>query len=388
MAVSVLAVPPTSPTIISASYSAVYKLSSNVYGTAGVTQFRFLAEIVAGPIDLGSKYTVVSESPNVGYIDMANTFRELIALSAFQYQSVLTLPSITIPEGDDAPTIDTVSVLIKEQYFLNGVFTENTFAGGAFNHIVARGFSDDANKDWIYDNWWRYNGLEDFFPFSGKMPVIYRTFAKRDSWPSTGSEPWLNIRVNRLNDNFPMYDLTVQRTLFELSGAFYYPITSAASDNDAFTGVHIRVGTRPTAVGTITVQDDFNIERNVAECEDPETLLMFQDRFFQWAFMSFTKKSYVTMNAQPQRTESPNGRYRYNVDTSDVILLNTDFVPEGWNPLFRDIIATEKAYLVASDGSLEEVTTVPNSFRFQTSRNDNLIQYSISVRKSVDNFNP
>lgn len=115
---------------------------------------------------------------------------------------------------------------------------------------------------------------------------------------------------------------------------------------------------------------------------------MFQDRFFQWAFMSFTKKSYVTMNAQPQRTESPNGRYRYNVDTSDVILLNTDFVPEGWNPLFRDIIATEKAYLVASDGSLEEVTTVPNSFRFQTSRNDNLIQYSISVRKSVDNFNP
>ena len=386
MAVTIVSNPPQTPTIISASRPAIIKLTSDKYGTAGVTQFRYLATIVAGAVDLGTKYTVVSESPNIGYIDCANTFREMIALSEDVYNAPGSpLPKITTIHGDNAQTTDLIQVQVFEQYYLSGVFTQN--AGLVMNFIVARGFTDDVNFDWLYDNWWRYNGLENFIPFSGAMPLVYRQFTDRPGWNPLA--PYLNINVSRLNDGFPMYDMWITRTSFEYTGCVYFPITSAASLDPAFTGVHIEVGISVSAGHSEVVQDTYNIEKTIEICdEDEEAVLMFQDRFYGWSFMSFAKKQYTTIGTEPQRAEAPTGRFRYNVDSSDVILLNTDWMPEQMNPLFRDLIATEQCFLVDSGGDLEAVTIVPNSFRLQTSRNEGLIQYSISVRKSVDNFKP
>jgi hypothetical protein len=48
MAVTVASNPPVSPNVISASYPAIIELTSTVYGTANITQFRYVAEISAG----------------------------------------------------------------------------------------------------------------------------------------------------------------------------------------------------------------------------------------------------------------------------------------------------------------------------------------------------
>jgi hypothetical protein len=111
--------------------------------------------------------------------------------------------------------------------------------------------------------------------------------------------------------------------------------------------------------------------------------------------MSFSKKSRVQVNTTNQLAEAPtgsypdSGRYRYNVEASETLTLNTDWMNDNQNELLKDLIATPRAYLVSpTDGSLEQVTVVPNSLQLQTSRNDGVFQYSMSFRKSVDNFAP
>jgi hypothetical protein len=386
MAVTVISQPLLTPNVISASYPAVFKLSSNIYGTANVTQFRFLAEIVSGADDLGTKFTVVSEDPNIGYIDVANTLRELLHLEPWQEGGAVDdwLTEITSykRQGDLVRRLFTIT--IKEQYFLSGVFTENALAPVVIQ--AARGFSDDANRLWSLDNWYRFNGLSDFMPYSGKMPIVYPIRTDAVGW-SAGS-PYMNIVVKTYPGGGVIGSWWFDRTTADVLGVVYvrcYYVGITDQADRKYITIESFISTVNGSGGVL--QETVQLDNNVTDCEDGETVLMFRDRFFQWSFMSFTQKHFTTTNTQPQRAEAPTGRYRYNVDASDNLLLNTDWVPEGWNPLFRDLIQTEECYLVNADATLEEVTIVPNSFRYQTSRNDGLIQYSISVRKSIDNFN-
>lgn len=386
MAVTIVSHPPYSPTLISASHPAVFKLSSNIYGTANVTQFRFLAEIVGGLIPLGTKYTVVSEDPNIGYIDIANTMREILLLSEESTTAGEELTKLTVPKRQKNLVRYNYFITIKEQYYLSGVFTENALSSVTI--AASRGFSDDADYDWIYDNWYRYNGLANFLPYSGKSKLVYPIRTDAAGWNPAAN--YMNVQVWRYPGAVQIGDFWFDRTLLDYRGVVYVPIYYVGeTDTDTFT--HIRINSEISVINGSgeVLQEWLQIDRNVTTCVDEETILMFKDRFFNWSFMSFTKKFRTTINTQPQQAEGVDGRFRYNVDSSDTILLNTDWCEEIWNDLFRDLIGTDACFLVdGATGDLEKVTIVQNSFRIKTGRNDGLIQYSIQIRKALDNFKP
>jgi len=390
MAVTVTSNPPVSPNVISASYPAIIEMTSTVYGTANVTQFRYLAEVTASGSAIGSKYTVpVAPSASNGYFDVSELFKLALKLSHIEYAaSGDEITTITGPWRQlELPNV-TFTVQIKEQYYLSGVFTTN--AGSLLTFVAGRGWTDSATYIWGYTNWYQYNGLSNFVPYSGLNRILYAQRTADPSWNPTGTHAWLKIAltwkttagVTMTTDNY-WFDRTTAGRLFVVYVPLFKNLTSNAAN---FGSVEINVSTSPSSGGAETLEETLTFEKNVETCVDDEAIVMFRDRFFQWSFMSFTKKQNTTVNTQPQQAESNEGRFRYNIKASETLTLNTDWMVDGVNEMFKDLVASEQCFLMSSDGSLEAVTVVPNSLRLQTSRNEGLHQYQMQFRKSLDNF--
>jgi len=388
MAVTVITNPSISPNVISASYPAILEMTSNIYGTANVTQFRYVAE-VAYLSALGTKYTVPTDpTASNGTFDVSELFKIVLKLSRYQWATTTDITKITWPiQQAEYPNV-TFTVQIKEQYYLSGVFTTNSAALLTF--VAGRGWTDRANNIWGIVNWWQYNGLTNFIPYSGASRILYAQRTEDSGFVATGTNPYMNIRrtwktiagVTKQVDNWEF-----DRTAASYSKVVYVALYKSGQSDDADYGsVEIQISTRPSIGGADTVEETLEFYKNLETCVDDEAVVMFRDRFFQWSFMSFSKKQNTTVNTQPQRAESNTGRFRYNVKSSDLLTLNTDWMPDQVNEMFKDLIATEQCYLVATDGSLEQLTVVPNSLRLQTSRNEGLHQYTMQFRKSLDNF--
>ena len=389
MAVTVTSNPPVSPNVISVSYPAIIEMTSTVYGTANVTQFRYLAEVTAGGSAVGSKYTVpVAPSASNGYFDVSELFKLALKLSHLAYGKTteITKESWALAQAEAANI--TFTVQIKEQYYLSGVFTTNT--GSLLTFIGGRGWTDRTNDIWGIVNWWQYNGLGNFIPYSGLSRIMIAIRTDDPSWTATGTNPYMNIKRTWKNvsggtkqvDNWEF-----DRTAAGYLDCVYCPLYKSGQSDDAdFGSVELVLSTRPSVGGADTVEETLEIYKNLETCVDDEAVIMFRDRFFQWSFMSFTKKQNTTVNTQPQQAEAADGRFRYNVKASETLTLNTDWMVDGVNEMFKDLVASEQCFLMSSDGSLEAVTVVPNSLRLQTSRNEGLHQYQMQFRKSLDNF--
>jgi hypothetical protein len=179
------------------------------------------------------------------------------------------------------------------------------------------------------------------------------------------------------------------RTAAGYAKVVFVQLYKSGTTTDAdFGSVDIVISTRPSIGGADTIEETLSFVKNVQTCADDEAIVMFRDRFFQWSFMSFSKKQYTTVNAEPKQAEAIAGRFRYNVKSSDTLTLNTDWMDDEQNEMIKDLVVTEQCYLVATDGTNEPLTVVPNSLRLQTSRSDGLHQYQIQFRKAIDNFKP
>lgn len=397
MAVTVVSSPPQYPprsNTISCSHPVIVVVSSSVYGGPGITQHRFVAE-VTGLLNFGTKYTVVYAFPSEGRFDFRDQFKTFLRLNHRDWNNTVDITQITSAIQQGNYLFWLFNVQLKEQYYNSGVFTEVT--GPALQFYAGRGFTDDPTQLWLYGNWYRFNGLSDFMPYSGRTYQVYPQQLYDTAWPDQSTEPWVRLVVDAFPGSTNVLDQWMNRGSLGFQGGVYWPMYwPGVTDQDSFTHLRVRVWTSVTNSGG-TLQEDFTIRKNVFNCEDEEILIMFQDRFHAWAFMSFNRKSWTTVNTQAQQAESftprndffPEGRYRYNVEASDTLTLNTDWMREEQNPLVKDLIATEQAFLVSNtDGSLEQVTVVPNSLRLQKSRNEGMIQYQMQFRKSEDNFRP
>jgi len=392
MAVTVVSNPSVSPNVISVSYPAVIELTSTIYGTANVTQFRYVAEVTAGGSAVGTKYTVpIDGTASNGFFDVSELFKLAVKLSRLAYGKTTEITKEAWPLAQLEDTNITFTVQIKEQYYLSGVFTTNT--GSLLTFIGGRGWTDRANDIWGIVNWWQYNGLTDFIPYSGLSRIMVAIRTDDPSWTATGTNPYMNIRRTwrDLDGNTKQVDnWEFDRTVAGYLDVVYCPLYKSGQSDDADYGsIEIRLSTRPSIGGADTVEETFEIYKNLETCVDDEEIVMFRDRFFQWSFMSFSKKQRTTVNAEPKQSELTTGRRRYGIESSDMLTLNTDWMDDAVNEMFKDLLATEECYLMTNaDGTLEEVTVVPNSLRLQTSRNDGLHQYQMQFRKSIDNFAP
>ena len=389
MAVTVIANPQVSPNVISVSYPAIIEMTSTIYGTANVTQFRYVAEVTAGGSAIGTKYTVPTDgTASNGTFDVKELFKLAIKLSHLAYGKTteITKELWALAQAEDSNVVFTVQ--IKEQYYLSGVFTTNS--ASLLTFVAGRGWTDRANDIWGIVNWWQYNGLENFIPYSGLSKIMIAIRTDDPSWTATGTNPYMNIKRtwrNTAGGTKQVDNWEFDRTAAGYLDVVYCPLYKSGQSDDADYGsIEIVLSTRPSIGGADTVEETFAVYKNIETCVDEEAVVMFRDRFFQWSFMSFIKKQNTTVNTTPQRAEAIDGRFRYNVKSDETLTLNTDWMPDQLNEMFKDLIATEKCFLLATDGSLEQLTVVPNSLRLQTSRNDGLHQYQMQFRKSLDNF--
>lgn len=314
MAVSVISNPPVSPNVISASYPSVIEMTSTIYGTANVTQFRYLAEVTAAGSAIGSKYTVPTDATaSNGVFDVFQLFKLAIKLSRFQYGS--TVNEITkalwpIPQAEAANV--TFTVQIKEQYYLSGVFTTNT--GPLLTFVAGRGWTSSATKIWGKVNWWQYNGLTNFIPYSGLAKNMVAIRTEDPSWNPTGTHPRLNIKMtykNLTGGTKLVSNYAFDRTAAGFQKVVYQTLYKSGQTDDAdFGSVEIEIATQIVIAGPLTVEETFSIYKNINTCVDDEAVVMFRDRFFQWSFISFTKKQFTTINTRPEEAEAAEGRFR------------------------------------------------------------------------------
>ena len=134
MAVSYISTPQVDPARVSFSYPGVIVLYSSVYATANVTQHRFKLEIIVNSVVVATKYTVVDDETNkYGRFDVKEIFKSLISLTILQRNSTNEVTKITgnpVPVGKllDESVSGRLEITVEayEEYFLSGVFTQNT----------------------------------------------------------------------------------------------------------------------------------------------------------------------------------------------------------------------------------------------------------------------
>ena len=121
----------------------------------------------------------------------------------------------------------------------------------------------------------------------------------------------------------------------------------------------------------------------------------YKNRFGQFDFINFYKRHNDTFNTeqrlyQPQigtwesQTLSYNqfqtSQQRYIVDATQVLECNTDFLQEGYNDLFKQLLVSDEIYWLYNQVTsvVKPLTIQTNSLQFKTGVNNKLIQYTIT----------
>jgi hypothetical protein len=80
--------------------------------------------------------------------------------------------------------------------------------------------------------------------------------------------------------------------------------------------------------------------------------------------------STLSYNTHQARTQ------RYIVDATEKLLCNTDWINEGYNELFKQLLLSDEIYYY-SGGVYTPLSIITDNLRFKTSKGDKLIQYTI-----------
>ena len=123
--------------------------------------------------------------------------------------------------------------------------------------------------------------------------------------------------------------------------------------------------------------------------------IAYKNRYGQFDFFNFYKRHNDQFNTeqrlyQPQvgtwesQTLSYNqfqtSQQRYIVDATQVLECNTDFLEEGYNELFKQLLVSDEIYWLYNQVTsvIKPLTIKTNSLQFKTGVNNKLIQYTIA----------
>jgi hypothetical protein len=129
------------------------------------------------------------------------------------------------------------------------------------------------------------------------------------------------------------------------------------------------------------------------ECYYEPVKIAYKNKYGQFDWFNFYKRHDITFNTdqrlyQPQlgTWSSPTLTYskfqtrqqRYIVDATEVLSVNTDYIEEGYNELFKQLLVSDEIYWVTNnDGTVRPLTVQTNSLQFRTHVNTKLIQYTL-----------
>jgi len=126
----------------------------------------------------------------------------------------------------------------------------------------------------------------------------------------------------------------------------------------------------------------------------PNVRLKWKNRYGQFDWFSFymvNKQSFSTekRSYQPQLgtwsgttlsyNQSDSSNLNYIVDSKQSIQINTDWIDESYNDIFKQLLVSEEIYWVKSATDLLPLTISTNSLTFKTGVVDKLIQYTFEL---------
>jgi hypothetical protein len=171
--------------------------------------------------------------------------------------------------------------------------------------------------------------------------------APGDSWvalsPTSGSSPLVSYKINAYSGS------AITSTLnYEIVGECYYTPIRVAYKNK---------------YGQF---DWFNFYKRHNNTFNTEQRL-YQPQLGSWSSQTLTYNKFQT-RAQ-----------RYIVDATEVLEVNTDYIDQGYNDLFKQLLVADEIYWQTSDtGDVRPLTIQTNSLTFKTGVNDKLIQYTLT----------
>jgi hypothetical protein len=123
--------------------------------------------------------------------------------------------------------------------------------------------------------------------------------------------------------------------------------------------------------------------------------IMWKNRYGQFDFQNFYKANYKTFGTE-QRTYQPqlgswdatsltyntaqNNTQRYIVNTNELLEVNSDWLPENFNEIYKQLLVSDEIYWIFDQASnfVKPLAITTNSVRFKTGVNDKLIQYTVA----------
>lgn len=395
MALTIIQIPIQTGTV-SVSYPFIVKVQTTEYGTAGVSHFRFVAKIEIGGEVVMTKKTVVDDvTAKTGKFDFSDTLKIFVELSRWARGEIGTKAITQITDKSQTASFDPVDVSIyfSQEYFNGSTFVSSTPIKQDFK--IYRGFTTLPDSEVEFANWHDLTDMQRLLFFSGKHWTVFPVNINKHDYPSKVAFPYLLVQERAYFVNDPSPTLIAQYWMNRntIDDVYYLPMKKeGVTDRDDFEALDFKFFVSPTEGGSLTFADEYRIYKTVFWCEDEEVVVMFRDRFFQWSFMSFAKKHRDIDNSTQQDAEAPryaenSGRYRYNVEVARTVDCNTDWLTEEQNELVQDLFASEDMYFVnIGDGSLDRCVIQESQVLYKTKRNDSLIQYRFSFKKSDNNF--
>ena len=173
---------------------------------------------------------------------------------------------------------------------------------------------------------------------------------------------------------------------------------SKASPGDNFAALPLSFSGAPLSTYVINAYSGSNLMASlnyeiIGACYYEPIRIAYKNKYGQFDWFNFYKRHNNTFNTdqrvyQPQigswssQTLSYNQfqtkTQRYIVDASEVLEVNTDYLDQGYNDLFKQLLVADEIYWQTDpSGKVRPLSIQTNSLTFKTGVNNKLIQYTL-----------
>jgi len=318
------------------------------------------------------------------------------------------------PDGSNVGKFDVSKVaksLIEPNFSINNSsLTSIKNANTSCRHITCKGgYIDDSGT--VNANQATSSGVgvlttEGYLDWNqAQNSAWYVAGSYQTDMPTSGTAS-INIPTSAIY-YFPIVRNIISAASFSTDDGTTGSISVGSSSSLASERVrYIPIGTRqlslPTGVKwydvTFTHSGGSRTYRFNVTCEpkyDTYTV-MFLNKYGVWDYVYFFKKSEETMNATKNmyRRINPSNSYEpqtrvYAKQGTESIQLNTGFVPESFDEVYKQMMLSEHIQIVEKNGSTLEipVTLTDNEITFKKGVNEQLLNYTFNFEYSYNAIN-
>lgn len=282
----------------------------------------------------------------------------------------------------------------------------NDFVQNEFTQTVSSGVQTTSQLDtvWCYIDAGIY--LNDVLQYNVSQTLIALDgFGYHEEL----ANPTLNKKVlstinNHIiynNSKYPLYFLSKDLVSITINGT-NVPFTLDPDFNNQYIA-YVDVMQYAGLDSNFTAEFEYFLEtvtHNVevkTECRNNLINCIFKNKFGVWQKIPFNKLSKFNLEVDSSDYNpfiSDFGNYNLNQHTkrsyltngNEKIVVNTDFLPEEYNLLFKELMLSEQIYL-EQGATILPVNLNKKSFAYKTKLNDKLIQYSMDFEYSFKTIN-